>query len=636
MRKQWLIMALLLVPLISVVVVFPTVKPVSAWGLTTHQFIVTEASDGISNASWAAAFQYYSPEVLSGSTTPDQAWQDWDNHLYYPETGEYNAPHAAQRWYDFARANFTSDNWEDGFFALGVASHYMVDPAICVHTDQAGSPEAPTYFDGHIAYEGDINANLGILTLDAPGEFEITNVTDRVVQHAVYSHQFLEYILDEYLTIDTEAIASNATIKALTEDCLSMALNSTLSMFYTATLGLNAPDVTITYDKVALVDYAHLNDYVDMGGQNRLLSINQTLARVGYEMVGHGSEITTAALTGVDLFIATCAYDAYTGDELAAISTWAASGDKAILLTGRGDYSEYVNPDRPNQILNAVGSHIRVNHDNIYMLGTYAEYYNDLNYLPPLPDTAGLMDSVDTLTFYSPASLYFTDDGPVLPIVYANVTAWQQSHQSPEPAVIYDDINDGENGEQIPLVAIEEVGDLRVLVAGTTFFSDYDFGRTAVFDNIVLFENFLEWAENRSIGSVSDVDEIRPRIADVEFTPSSPENNQDVIFTATVTDPGGIDVVSLQYEGDSGTVTIDMAVSGDVYTGGISGLANTTILVKIVAEDNAGNIAVRGYYTVTWAVGGTTPPPIDPTLFIIIGGVGVVVVVVVIVIMKRR
>ncbi|MHA2026978.1 MAG: zinc dependent phospholipase C family protein, partial [Candidatus Thorarchaeota archaeon] len=156
MRKQWLIMALLLVPLVSVAVVFPTARPVEAWGLSTHQFIVSEAYSSVSNASWAEAFQYYSPELLSGSTAPDSAWQDWDNHLYYPETGEHGAPAAAQRWYDFAVANFTAETWEDGFFALGVASHYMVDPAICVHTDQAGSPEAPTFFEGHSAYEGDI------------------------------------------------------------------------------------------------------------------------------------------------------------------------------------------------------------------------------------------------------------------------------------------------------------------------------------------------------------------------------------------------------------------------------------------------------------------------------------------------
>ena len=50
--------------------------PVKAWGLATHMFIVSEVMEHISNDSWAEAFDYYSPEVLSGSTTPDQAWQD--------------------------------------------------------------------------------------------------------------------------------------------------------------------------------------------------------------------------------------------------------------------------------------------------------------------------------------------------------------------------------------------------------------------------------------------------------------------------------------------------------------------------------------------------------------------------------
>ncbi len=623
-------MALLLVPLISVAVVFPTAKPVAAWGLSTHQFIVSESYGSISNTSWAAAFQYYSPELLAGSTTPDQAWQDWDNHLYYPETEEYNAPWAAQTWYDFARANFTLENWLDGFFALGVAAHYMVDPAITLHTDASGN------YPGHSGYEGDINDQLSNLVLDTPGEFEITNVTERVINHAEFSHPFLDYVLDAYSDSESVAIETNATIKAFTEDCLSMAINSTLSMFYTATIGLNAPDVSVTYEYVALVDFAHTNDYIDYSGEVKLISLNQTLARAGYQMINHASAITSGALAGVDLFIATCAFDAYTTDELSAIATWAASGNKSILLTGRGDFSEYVNPARPNQILDAIGANIRVNHDNIYMQGTFAAYYNDLNYIPPLPDTAGLMQSVDTLTFYSPSSLYFIDDGPVLPIVYANITAYQLNHQAPVPTVIYDDTIDGEFGDQIPLIAVEEIGNLRLLVAGTTFFSDFDYGKTAIFDNIVLLENFLEWTTNRTIGSVSDVDEVGPRIGNVNVTPASPDSNQSVTFTATVTDPGGVESVSLVYEGDSGTVTVDMMDLGDDFTGLITGLADTTIYVKIVAIDTDGNVAVRAYYTVTWPGGGIPPAPLDTTMLLIIAGVGVVLVLAVAVVLKRK
>ena len=638
MRKQWLIMALLLVPLVSVVVVSPTVKPVSAWGLVTHQFLVTEASSNISNSSWADAFQFYSPEVLSGSTTPDQAWQDWDNHLYYPETKEKFAPIAAQRWYDFARANFTLENWEDGFFALGVASHYLVDPAICVHTDEAASPEPPINYEGHAAYEGDINDNLGSLVLDTPGEFVITNISQRVVDHAVYSHQFLDYILDAYVTEDDVALTSNSTIKAFTEDCLSMALNSTLSMFYTATIGLDAPDVTITYEYKALVDYAHTNDYIDYSGESKLISLNQTLARAGYEMINQATEITGAALADVDLFIATCAYDAYTPSELAAISSWASTGNKSILLTSRGDFSEYVNLARPNQILNAIGSHIVVNHDNVYMNGTYQPWYDDLTVIPPAGDTAGLTAGVDSFTMYSPSSLYFTDDGPVLPVIYADVKAYQTDQLPPAPAVIYDDTADLENGDQIPLAAVEEIGDLRLLVVGTTFFSDFDYGKTATFDNIIFLENFLEWTANRSIGAVSDIDEIGPRISDVQWAPSNPFNDESVSFTLNVTDPSGVESVSLQYEGESGPVSLPMTHSGDAYTVTIPGLSDQTILVKIVATDSEGNTAVRAYFSVTW-ISQEVPPPIDAGTLLLIAAVSIGVIVVAIlavVIMKRR
>ena len=144
---------------------------------------------------------------------------------------------------------------------------------------------------------------------------------------------------------------------------------------------------------------------------------------------------------------------------------------------------------------------------------------------------------------------------------------------------------------------------------------------------------------NRDTGSISDVDEVGPRIGTIRLTPNSPENHESARFTATVTDPGGVASVYLQYEGNAGTVTVNMTLSGDGYTGLITGLVDTSISVKIVATDTTGNIAVRAYYTVTWGGGGTsTPPPIDPTLMLMIaGGVGAVILVLaVVMIVKRR
>ncbi|TFF66893.1 hypothetical protein EU520_01780, partial [Candidatus Thorarchaeota archaeon] len=257
MKKRWVVLALLLMSVVPAAIVFPTAMEADAWGLATHMFMVNECIDGITNQSWAEAFDYYSPELIQGSTTPDQVWQDWDNHLYYPDYGNGTAPQASERWYQFARDNFTLGNWEDGFFAAGVMSHYSSDPCIPVHT----GPNWP----GHSAYEGDINYHLGNLTLGTPSESTVDNVSQLVIDSAVYSHQYYDYIYDAYPQSDSEAIEANATVKALTESCLTMAINNTLRLFYSLTVGINAPDVTVTYDYVAVFDFAHENDYVYEG-----------------------------------------------------------------------------------------------------------------------------------------------------------------------------------------------------------------------------------------------------------------------------------------------------------------------------------------------------------------------------------
>ncbi len=272
MKKSSAVLILLILPLLTTVAFLP-MPHVDAWGYQTHYFIVNNAVDNIDNNSWAQAFKYYTQELLSGSVAPDELWQDWDNHLYYPETGAGNAPASATKWYDFARANFTSENWEEGFFAAGVLSHYYADPCIPVHTDE--------WWEGRPAYEIDINKNLGEVTLTTPSETIVTNVSLLVVDNATYSHQYYDMVFDAYPTGEDEALATNSTIKTLTEDCLSMAVDGVLSLFYNLTLGLNAPDVTITYEYVAMIDFAHSNDYAP----DELTAINMTLAINGYELI---------------------------------------------------------------------------------------------------------------------------------------------------------------------------------------------------------------------------------------------------------------------------------------------------------------------------------------------------------------
>ena len=605
MKKASAVLIIMLLPIFTAVVFTPMVTRVDAWGHATHFFITEQAMAGISNQSWANAFEYYSTQVIGGSVYPDVAWQDWDNHLYYPVNGTHHAPEAAQRWYNFTRNNFTIGNWEDGFFAAGVMGHYFSDPCIPVHTD--------VLWAGHSAYETDINNNLDLFTISTPTESYIANASQLVVNSATYSHQYYDDVVFAYPTASSEAIQTNVTIKNLTEDCLNLAIDGLLDLFYTATLGINAPDVTITYQYKAMMDVGHGNDYAAAD----LDTINTTLSQMGYELIEQSTAITTESLAGVDLFIATCASSPYTANELNAISTWAASGNKALLLTGRGDHpSSPTNTSYPDAILAAIGSNIRNNDDNVYMEGTYNPWYDDLTVIPDSSVTVNLTAGVDTVTFFSPSSLYFLDDGPVLPIIYADVTGYQTNQAPPAPAVIYDDSMDGIWGNQIPLAAAEEIGSTRLLVTGTTFFSDFDYSKPQ-FDNVQLLENFLDWGVgNRSEWNIANVDEVGPRVSNVGWNPSSPDDGETVTVTATVADPGGVDAVYLKYNNGTDLVTLQMdAGAGGVYSGVILDVTTGSLSFTIEAHDNSDNIETRTPFTITWTppVTTTTTPPTTTT-----------------------
>jgi hypothetical protein len=645
MKKSGLFLLILLVSLVPTTIILHKATPAKAWGLATHMFMVSEVMNHVSDESWAEVIDYYAPEVLAGCTTPDQAWQDWDNHLYYPETGEYTAPQAAQRWFNFARDNFTEGDWENGFFAYGVMTHYFSDPCIPVHTD--------SNWPGHAGYEKDINENLDELSLETPMEVLIDNVSQFVIDCATYSHQYYDTITEYYDDENDRAIATTPTLKTLTEDCLSMAVNGCLSLFYTLTYNLDAPEITITYDYIALFDYAHTNDYIDYSGVSQLTSVNQTLTRYHFKLQKQSEAfVLSTSLEYVDLLIITCGLDMYSTEELITISNWAKSGNKTIIITGRGDYSKadgYTNVASPNQVLEAIDSHIRINDDNVYMEGTYNPWYNDLTQIPDPEETAGLTVAVNTMTLFSPSSLYFTDDGPVLPIVYADASGYQTDQDTEvQPVVVYDDTMDGVNGDQIPLIAIEEIDSLRLLVAGTTFFSNFDYGKSQ-FDNVQFFENILAWAiGDREINPIPDVDEVGPRISEITWTPLSPEVGDLVSISADVSDPSGVQTVKLHYDNGSGPQVLQMEM-GSSYTAQIVQNAASSVEFWINATDDNGNNAVRASFSLTWSepitntttttTATTTTTSTDEISPLIIYGaiaVGVVAVIIILIILRKK
>ena len=162
-------------------------------------------------------------------------------------------------------------------------------------------------------------------------------------------------------------------------------------------------------------------------------------------------------------------------------------------------------------------------------------------------------------------------------------------------------------------------------------------------------ENLLDWAAgSRSTNNIPDVDEVGPRIGDVEWDPASPEPGELVNVTCIVTDPGGVLNVSLVYN----SVSINMTpIGSDVYEAQIPGITDGSLDFGVLAYDNDENSAIRESFTIVWEDPATTttstgipttnttttpPVPIDPMIMAIGGVAAVIVILIVVIVIKKR
>ena len=462
---------------------------VDGWGIPTHLYITDEAIS-LFNSSWEEAFGYYSPEILSGSTYPDQVLQDWDNHLYYPYSGEHNAPFKITEMVGEIRTFASNEEWDNVFFFLGIMSHYTADINIPVHTSDN--------WHGHSAYETDININLGSLNV-TPHIFDpITNVTDFIINCSWNAYEYYYDIYNAYPDdLTTGVLLSNSTIKAITEEQMGRAIGAIYTV-WNYTLSTITPPIITEVPDVAkiLVDRYHENDYAST---NELTSFVDTLDRDVVKVVYNDYEINATSLAGVDLLVITAPVTTtdFTANEITSITNWYYAGGH-ILLSSRGDYTWDVNFETMNALLAAIGSDIRVNDDNVYTSPADPEYYRDWycytgNYNLD-PDVASITASLTRrIRFFSPSSLYkATGSESVDWLMYGEEYFYQSDEELPAPAVVYDMVDDDVGGDIIPVAGIEVNGSSSVAVFGSTIWSDYDYGLTDK-DNKYLIYNTIEF-----------------------------------------------------------------------------------------------------------------------------------------------
>ncbi|MHA1779049.1 MAG: zinc dependent phospholipase C family protein, partial [Candidatus Heimdallarchaeaceae archaeon] len=383
----------------------PPLTNVQAWGIPTHHYTVEIASKLVPE-TWQSAFSYYSPEVIAGSGYPDQVLQDWDNHLYYPYSGEHhNAPWKINETVYVIRDFAAQQEWENVFFFLGIISHYTADINIPVHTDE--------YWDGHPAYETDINNHLDDFNASVYDFGNITDPVQFIIDCATYAHQYYWDIRNAYPTGDEyNIVTTNETIKQITEEQLGRAIGAILAIWNFTLQGITPPEISEVEDvATVMIDRAHDNDYAT----DALTSFTSTLDRDVVRIVYNDDEITPLTLAGVDLLVITAPFSStgFTENETTAIANWYAAGGH-LLLSGRGDYNP-VNHQAINALLSAIGSHLRVNDDNVYTTNADPDYYKDWYCNTDEYGTDSVADSIRgplnrKIQFFSPNSIYSIDN----------------------------------------------------------------------------------------------------------------------------------------------------------------------------------------------------------------------------------
>lgn len=247
-----------------------------------------------------------------------------------------------------------------------------------------------------------------------------------------------------------------------------------------------------------MIDATHKNENTtsDTGTYaNNLTDLTLNLRKQGYTVVENKAAITDQLLSNVGVLMVTHPSSAYSDNEIAVLKRFVDRGG-SLLLTEKSNYGG--TPQNLNSLLSGIGSSILVNNDGVFDETTEGNFWsNPLNSnfsvrLHLTPVSNGLTDFISLLDFYSGSSLAandgsgnkvpLTNSSTVTILARGNESTFQDSPQVKADTVSYNVFTaNGKNGpaltnvtggSSIPLVASEQLGSGRILVAGMNIFND--------------------------------------------------------------------------------------------------------------------------------------------------------------------
>jgi 2',3'-cyclic-nucleotide 2'-phosphodiesterase (5'-nucleotidase family)/DNA/RNA endonuclease YhcR with UshA esterase domain len=290
-----------------------------------------------------------------------------------------------------------------------------------------------------------------------------------------------------------------------------------------------AVKVVASNGKKVLIDQAHKNSEVP-GTHNDLMEL---LRRYGYEASFNTQPITADLLNGVDVLILNTPTDYsknLTEDEMDAVAAWVKNGG-GLLLASKSNYqfegtlqNNYHDGNTMlNPLLEKLGSGIRFNNDNVYEPNSSQNYSGGMKWsvyartIPPAP--SGLNANLEAIRYFSGCSLVDenlqalnSDPASGLEILVAGNKTSYNFNVKPGYYTYNSAIGDesdpnqtaGPNGDQIPLIAKENIGSGRLVVAGRYFYSDYEIVNDV--SNTAFTLRLIDWlAHNNRIRTIADV-----------------------------------------------------------------------------------------------------------------------------------
>ncbi len=270
---------------------------------------------------------------------------------------------------------------------------------------------------------------------------------------------------------------------------------------------LKYSQANINYDEnpmgVVVIDDLHNNDYTS-GDMN---IIKTELEELGY-IVFYSSEFENfeESVEAANYLVISAIFESFSLEEKNSIKEWFEGGSKNLIIASRGDFSQPYY-DSMNDLLDNLGASMKTQDDNVYTTdnGVSQPWYIDSDNFN-IDEYPEIFDGVNTIGFFSPSSIN-PGNGDVL--VYAEKEAYQSNENGDPAEIIFDDTNDGNGGDSIPLAVYEEIdsGDLRdrIIAVGTTLWSDFDYGAPS-FGDIDFFNNMLKYMREKTIEEAGVID----------------------------------------------------------------------------------------------------------------------------------